>query len=193
MTSTMREATKKFFLPFLLMMFAACASAEETSGTGTGWQEAYATFRTAVLSGNDAHAAELGDGFIDAAAADLNYHNPEFGRIALEVGTAHQRAGNLTRAADLIGQAHAAFVFSQGYADREAFDALALLAEVHLDADKPDDALRLYHECIAVSVIGGYQADQPGLLVGLADTYETLDPRIASAIRQSPIFPKQEK
>ena len=188
----MRVAAKTIFLPFLLMMFAACASAAESPSTGAGWQEAYSEFRAAVLSGDDARAADLGDGFIDAAAAELNYHNPEFARVALEVGAAHMRAGNFDRAANLIGQAHAAFVFALGYADREAFDALALMAEARLEANKLDEALRLYNECIAVSVIGGYQADQPGLLVALAEIYDQVDPRIATSIRQSPVVPNRE-
>ena len=159
---------------------------------GADWRGSHATFADHVLNGDDAKAATLGDTFIDDAAKDLGYHNPEFARVALEVGTAHMRVGNFDRAADLIGQAHAAFVFAQGYANREAFDALALLAEVRLDAEKLDHALRLYQECITVSVIGGYTADQPGLLIGLTEIYDKLDPRIAGAIRQSPAFPNQE-
>ena len=188
----MRQATKTIFLSVILAIVSACALAGNPPDTNSGWKEAYAQFRKAVLAGNDSEAATLGDGFIDAAAQDLNYHSPEFGQIALEVGTAHMRIGNFDRAADVIGQAHAAFVFSQGYAERQAFDALVLLAEVHLDANELDDALRLYHECLAVSVIGGYEGDRPGLLVGLAEVYDKQDPRIADAIRQSPVFPNQE-
>ena len=156
------------------------------------WQTDYAAFREAVLEGDDAKAAEIGDEFVEEAALDLNYHNPEFGRIALAVGSAHHRSGSFGRAAELVSQAHAAFQFANGYTDRETFDALSLLADITLDAKDYDRALALYQEVLTVAVIGDFTADTPGLLVGLAETYDHLDPRIADSIKTSKRYPKSD-
>ena len=173
-----------FILAIALAQWGSAAKAAETA-----WQAGYEQFREAVLQGDDAKAAEIGDRFIEAAAQDLNHHNPEFGRLALAVGAAHHRAGNFERAADLVGRAQAAFQFAKGYDDRESFDALSLLADIALDAKDFDAALALYQEVITVAVIGDYANDVPGLLTGLAETYDHIDPRIASAIRAAPRYP----
>lgn len=170
------------------VLFIAVAT---SCSANADWRSEWSAFREAVLQGNDAQAAQIGDGFIEDAAVDLNYHNPEFGRIALAVGSAHHRTGNFDRAAELVGQAHAAFQFANGYSDREAFDALSMLADITLDAKDYDRAQALYQEVLTIAVIGEFTDDIPGLLVGLAETYDTMDPRIAENIRASKRYPKE--
>lgn len=176
----------------VLLVFAfywAPLSAKESPYDQFAWAVEYDAFRAAVLEGDDKKAAQIGDRFIDAAAQDLNYHNPEFGRLALEVGSAHHRGGNFERAASLVGQAQAAFQFALGYASRESFDALVLLGDIALDAEDYDRALSHFQEAMVVAVIGDYAGDTPGLLVALADVYDQIDPRIAGSIRQSALYP----
>ncbi len=153
------------------------------------WASAYADFRDAVLAGDSMLAASIGDGFIDQAAQDLNHHNPDFGRLALEVGSAHHRAESYERAIELVGKAQAAFQFALGYESRESFDALALLADVTLDSGDYDGAIDLYEEGLVVALVGDFIDDIPARLAGLAETYDQIDPRIAEAIRNSKLYP----
>ncbi len=176
----------------VLIVFAfhwAHLSAKESPYDQFAWTVEYDAFRAAVLEGEDKKAAQIGDGFIDTAAQDLNYHNPEFGRLALEVGSAHHRSGNFERALELVGQAQAAFQFALGYSSRQSFDALVLLGDIALGAEEYDRALSHLQEAVVVAVIGDYGSDTPGLLVALADAYDQLDPRVAQSIRQAALYP----
>jgi len=149
------------------------------------WSADYEAFRQRAVEGPDAEAAALGDGFLDRAAMDLNYHNPDFGRLAKEVGAAHQRAGQYDDAYRLYGQAHGAFVFSLGYDDKEACEATGLLADTALAKSDLDNAVKLYQEAISMAVLGGHDDYVDWFWIGLADAYDRLDPRISSVIREA--------
>lgn len=176
-------------LGFVLALGLSILGAQSTAQAAQDWSERYDNFRAAVLAGNAKKAASIGDSFIDDAAQDLNHHNPEFGRLALEVGSAHHRAGNFDRAATLVGKAQAAFQFALGYDDRETFDALVLMADIALDAEDYDAALTLFQESLVIALLGKFDGDIPSLLKGLAQTYDEIDPRIAETIRTSDLYP----
>lgn len=185
------------FLAGVIALVAACATQtpaadeggdralwEEAYG-GYAWSEDYAAFRALVLAGDDKAAAKAGDKFIDKAALDLNYHNPDFGRLARELGAAHRRAGNLDRAVALMGQAHAALLYYDSYAAAETADVTADLADLALAQGRAEDAAALYEQAIAMAVVGGHDGMLPGFVLGLQEAYEAQDPRIGEAIEKA--------
>lgn len=154
----------------------------ETYG-GYAWSEDYARFRALVLEGEAAKASGLGEGFLDQAAIDLNYHNPAFGALAYEVGAAHYRAGHLADAFARLGQAQAAFLYYDSYAALRTVDVTALLAEVALALGRAEQAAQLYEQALAMAAVGGHDGARPALVAGLAEAYGTLDPRVGDAIK----------
>ena len=163
----------------------AGAKSDAARFEGYSWSDDYVEFRDLVLAGEAKAAADLGDQFIDAASMDLNFHNPDFGVVAMEVGAAHQRAGQFDRARALYGQAAAAFTFARGFADPDAVDAIGMLADVALQMGDVDGAVLLYQEAIARAALAGLEDREDMLFRGLADAYDRTDPRISEAIRDA--------
>jgi len=149
------------------------------------WVGEYREFQRLAAAEDHARAAALGDSFVDRAAMDLNYANPEFGMLAEELAASHERAGNLERAALLFNQAAAAFTYSQGFATREATVATGRVAGVELARGDVDLAVSLYEEALSMAAIGGHAGEIGWLANGLARAYDRRDPRISADIREA--------
>lgn len=166
------------------IMLLGFAQERPSPYAGFAWTGQYEAFRTLVLEGEDLKAAAAGDIFMDQAAVDFNYHNPDFGWLAMEVGSAHHRVGHLDRAFALFNWANGAFVFSLGYDSQEAADTTGLLAEIELDRGNLDRAVALYQEAVTMAVVGGRTAQAEAFLKGLAEAYKETNPAAAKAIEQ---------
>ncbi len=149
------------------------------------WNYEYQEFLQAVKDQDNDEAADIGDGFIDRAAMDLNYHSPEFADIAKAIANVHEKNCNFLRAAELFSQAQAAYQYALGYRSDKSYEALYDFARMSLKAKDYDRAISLYEKTIVLAVIRKETADKINeLRAGLAKSYAPVDPRIAQAIRK---------